>query len=165
MKNESSLISGYHGAYLSAVLLLFALIPLVATIQVTQNKSYASTSSTCQAVQIQYPSSATAGQKILIVTTVPTSCILSTSDYNEVIVNILLLNSSRILSTASATNGPARNTVISASYWWTLEAYCTGLVDELSHVRNISHVSDYDNYNGEWAISNFKSHVHNSILD
>ena len=111
MKNESSLISGYHGAYLSAVLLLFALVPLAATIQVTHNESYALTSSTCQAVQIQYPNSATAGQKVVIVTMVPSSCMLSTSDYNEVIVNILLSNTSRILSTASATNGPATNTV------------------------------------------------------
>jgi len=108
MKNESSLISGYHGAYLSAVLLLFALVPLAATIQVTHNESYALASSSCQAVQNQYPNTATAGHQIVIITTVSSACV---TDYNEVIVNILLPNTSQILSTASATNGPATNTV------------------------------------------------------
>ena len=109
---SSSIIAGYHGARLSAVLLLFALIPLAAAIQVTQSKSYASTPLNSQpAVQNQYPQNAPAGQKIVIITTVTnSSCALAcVTDYDEVIVNILLPNSSDILSTAPAS--PAVNTV------------------------------------------------------
>jgi hypothetical protein len=91
---------------LSAVLLLFALIPLAATIQASQN-SYASTPLNCQpGVQNQYPETANSGQKIVIITTVTSACV---TEYNEVIVNILLPNTSRILSTAPAS--PAINTV------------------------------------------------------
>jgi len=107
-----SVIVGYHGARLSAVLLLFALIPLAATIQATQNESYASTPLNSQpGVQNQYPENATAGQKIVITTTVTSSfCAFAcVTDYTEVIVNILLPNSSVILSTAPAS--PAINTV------------------------------------------------------
>ena len=107
MKDESSVISGYHRTCL-LVLLLFVLFPL-ATVQVTHSESYALASSSCQAAQNQYPNTATAGHQIVIITTVSSTCV--TYDYNEVIVNILLPNTSRILSTASATNGPATNTV------------------------------------------------------
>jgi len=103
----SSIIVGYHGARLSAVLLLFALIPLAAAIQVTQSKGYASIPLNCQpGVQNQYPENATAGQTIVITTTVTSACV---TDYTEVIVNILPPNSSEILSTAPAS--PAINTV------------------------------------------------------
>lgn len=97
---------------MSAVLLLFALIPLGATIQVTQNKSYASIPLNYQpGVQNQYPVNATTGQKIVIITTVTSSpCAFAcVTDYNEVIVNVLLPNSSVTLSTAPAS--PAINTV------------------------------------------------------
>jgi hypothetical protein len=80
---------------------------LAATIQVTQNKSYASIPLNCQpGVQNQYPENATAGQKIVIITTVTSACVFG---YNEVIVNILLPNTSVILSTAAAS--PAINMV------------------------------------------------------
>ena len=106
--NKSSpVIVGYHGARLPAVLLLFALIPLAATLQVTQNQSYASTPLNCQpSVQNQYPENANAGQKIVITTTVTNTCI---SDYNQVIVKILLPNTSVTLSTSAAS--PATNMV------------------------------------------------------
>jgi hypothetical protein len=97
---------------LSVVLLLFALTPLAATIQVTLNKSYAPTPLNSQpGVQNQYPENATPGEKIVIITTVTSSfCAFAcVTDYNEVIVNILLPNSSVILSTASAS--PAINAV------------------------------------------------------
>jgi len=62
-------------------------------------------------VQNQYPGSAAAGRKIVIITTVTSSpcALLCVTDYDEVIVNILLPNSSEILSTAPAS--PATNTV------------------------------------------------------
>ncbi|HXZ91019.1 MAG TPA: hypothetical protein VEG61_08145 [Candidatus Dormibacteraeota bacterium] len=104
---SSSAIVAYHGARSSAVLLLFALIPFAAAIQVTQSKSYASIPLNCQpGVQNQYPENATAGQTIVITTTVASACV---TDYTEVIVNILPPNSSEILSTAPAS--PAINTV------------------------------------------------------
>ena len=109
---SSSVLAGYHGARLLALLLLFALIPLAATIQLTQNEIYASTPLNSQpAVQNQYPENAAAGQKIVIITTVTnSSCALAcVTDYDEVIVNIMVPNSSDILSTAPA--NPATNTV------------------------------------------------------
>jgi len=62
-------------------------------------------------VQNQYPENAAAGQKIVIITTVTSSAcaLLCVTDYNGVIVNILLPNSSDILSTSPAS--PAINTV------------------------------------------------------
>lgn len=83
-----------------------------ATIQVTQNKSYASIPLNYQpGVQNQYPENATAGQKITIITTVTSSscAVECVTDYNEVIVNILLPKTSVTLSTAPAS--PAVNTV------------------------------------------------------
>jgi len=74
-----------------------------------QNKSYAPIPLGCQpGVQNEYPANANAGQKILITTTVTSPC---ASDYyvTQIIVNILLPNSSLILSTAPAS--PAINTV------------------------------------------------------
>lgn len=108
----SLVVDGYHGAHLSVVLLLFALIPLAATTQVIPNKSYTSIPLYSQpGVYIGYPENATAGQKIVIITNVTSSfcALLCVTDYNRVIVNILLPNSSAILSTAPAS--PAINTV------------------------------------------------------
>ena len=93
--------------HLSVILLLFVLIPLTATIQVTQ--SYASMPLNCQpGVQNEYPKNANVGQNIVIITSVTSACV-SDDVYNEVIVNILPPNSSLILSTAPAS--PATNTV------------------------------------------------------
>ena len=106
---KSSVIVCCYDARLSAVLLLLALIPLAATIQVTQNESYASMPLNCEpGVQNQYPENALAGQSIEIITTVTSACV-SSDYYTEVIVNILPPNSSVILSTAPAS--PAINTV------------------------------------------------------
>ena len=115
-KDSSSVIVGCPAARLAAVLLLFSLIPLAAAIPVAQGKSYGWTLLTIQpGVQNQYRANAGAGQKIVITTTVA-SCFCSTfacvTDYNGVIVNILLPNSSVILSTAPANSGnEAINTV------------------------------------------------------
>ena len=108
----SPVMGGYRGARLPAVLVLFALIPLAATIQVAQNVSYASIPLNGQpGVQNQYPENATAGRKIVITTTVTSGpcAVECVTDYTEVIVNILLPNTSVILSTAPAS--PAVNTV------------------------------------------------------
>lgn len=95
---------------MSALLLLFALIPSVVVIQVTQGSSTTSTPLNCQpGVQNQYPVNATAGQKIVIITTVTSACVGPDIGISQVIVNILPPNSSEILSTAPAS--PAINTV------------------------------------------------------
>jgi hypothetical protein len=105
----SAIIDG-HGARLCTVLLLFALIPLASTIQVTQVKGLESFPFSCQpSVQNQFPQSASAGQKIVIVTTVTSACV---SDYDQVIVNILPPNSSELLSTAPAS--PAATNIVTA---------------------------------------------------
>lgn len=80
---------------------------------VTQNNSNASTHLYSQPnVQNQYPENAAAGQKIVVNTTVTSSfCAFAcVTDYNVVIVRILLPNSSVILSTAPASPA-AINTV------------------------------------------------------
>jgi hypothetical protein len=56
----------------------------------------------------EYPMNATAGQEIVIITTITNVCIAD-DNYNQVVVNILLPNTSRILSTAPAS--PAINKV------------------------------------------------------
>ena len=90
-----------------AVLLLVA-IPLVAVIPLTQMQVYGLSPLNCKPdMQNSYPKSATAGRQIVITTTVTNACV---ADYNQVIVNILLPNTSRILSTAPAS--PAINKVI-----------------------------------------------------
>jgi len=74
-----------------------------ATVQPTQNTGYASTPLNYQpGVQNQYPPNATAGKKITIVTTVTSSscAVECVTDYNEVVVKILLPNTSVTLSTA-----------------------------------------------------------------
>jgi hypothetical protein len=76
-------------------------------IYVTQ-KSYASTPlnldwQPCQpGVQNEYPENATAGQRFMINTTVTGDCVGSGAVITQVIVNILLPNSSVMLSTAPA---------------------------------------------------------------
>jgi len=57
-------------------------------------------------MQNKHPLNATAGREIVIITTITNACV---ADYNQVIVNILLPNTSRILSTAPAS--PAINKV------------------------------------------------------
>jgi hypothetical protein len=90
------------------VLLLFVLIPLTPTIQGTQVKGLESAPLSCQpSVQNQFPQNASAGQTIVIVTTVTSACVTA---YDQVIVNILPPNSSELLSTAPA-NPAATNTV------------------------------------------------------
>ena len=108
----SSLTVGHHGARFSALLLLFVLVPLAATIQVPQTQGYASVPLNCQpGVQNQYPVNATARQKIVIITTVSSACVYN---YDQVIVNILLPNTSDLLSTGPAS--PATNTVTAPAY-------------------------------------------------
>ena len=105
----STIVDG-HGGRLSAVLLLFVLIPLAQTIPVTQVKGLESAPLSCQpSVQNQFPQNASAGQKIVIVTTVTSACV---TDYDQVIVNILPPNSSKLLSTAPA--NPAATNVVTA---------------------------------------------------
>jgi len=94
----------------TVVILLFALVPLASAVQVPHNESYTSPPTSCQpGVQNEYPANATAGQKIVIVTTVTNGCVGPDVTISQVIVNILLPNSSEILSTAIAS--PAINTV------------------------------------------------------
>jgi len=93
------------------------------TIQLTQNKDYASNPLNYPpGIQNQYPANATAGQKITIITTVTSSAcaVECVTDYNEVIVNILLPKTSVALSTAPAS--PAVNTVTAPATGgpWTL---------------------------------------------
>jgi hypothetical protein len=57
-------------------------------------------------MQNSYPMNATVGREIVIITSVTNICL---ADYNQVIVNILLPNTSIILSTAPAS--PAINEV------------------------------------------------------
>ena len=76
-------------------------------VHVAQSMSSALAPSSCQpGVENQYPESVNPGQEIMINTTVTSACV---SLFDEVIVNILLPNSSVILSTAPAS--PAVNTV------------------------------------------------------
>lgn len=106
-------VIGDYGARLSAVLLFFALIPLAAAIQMPQSNVFPSISLYIPpGVQNQYPVNATRGHRIVIVTTVTSAAcaLLCITDYNQVIVNVLLPNSSVILSTALA-NPAAANTV------------------------------------------------------
>jgi len=101
---------GVEPACLSVVLLLLALIPLASAIRVTRNESYESMPSKCQpSVQNQYPATATARHKIVIITTVTSACVGPDVSISQVIVNILPVNSSEILSTAPAS--PAINAV------------------------------------------------------
>ena len=68
------------------------------------------TPSNCQpGVQNQYPVNATAGEEVVITTTVTSGCFGPDISITQVIVNILPQNSSEILSTAPAS--PAMNTV------------------------------------------------------
>jgi len=95
---------------LSALLLLFAIAPL-AVFQITTN-AYASTPFYTQpGVQNQFPGNATAGHRIVIFTTVTgAACaVVCITRYNQVIVNILLPNTSNVLSTAP--DNPAVNMV------------------------------------------------------
>ena len=57
-------------------------------------------------MQNTYPTSATAGRLIVITTSITNACVV---DYNRVLVNILLANTSRILSASIAS--PAINQV------------------------------------------------------
>jgi len=57
-------------------------------------------------MQNSYPVNATVGREIIITTTITNVCV---ADINQIIVNILLPNTSRILSTAPAS--PAINAV------------------------------------------------------
>jgi hypothetical protein len=104
---RSAIIDG-HGARLCIVLLLSVLIPSTQTMQVTPAKGLELAPLSCQpSVQNQFPQNASAGQKIVIVTTVTSACV---TDYDQVIVNILLPNTSDLLSTAPASPA-ATNTV------------------------------------------------------
>jgi hypothetical protein len=82
-------------------------------VYVTQNKGYGSipsNSSNCEPdVQSEYPDNASAGQRIVIITTVVSGCVGAGVAVSQVIVNILPPESSEILSTAPAS--PAINTV------------------------------------------------------
>jgi len=92
------------------VLLLFVLLPLTPIIRVSQVKGLELAPLGCQpSVQNQFPQNASAGQKIVIVTTVTSACI---TDYDQVIVNILPPNSSQLLSTGPA--NPAATNVVTA---------------------------------------------------
>ncbi|HUK27488.1 MAG TPA: hypothetical protein VLV31_03615 [Candidatus Acidoferrales bacterium] len=109
---------GYHGTRFLALLLLFAVIPLTAITQLPLGHGFSSGPSNCTpGVQNQYPSNATARAKIVIVTTVSSACVYN---YNQIAVNILLPNTSDILSMALAS--PATNTVTAPPYGgpWTL---------------------------------------------
>ena len=110
--NRSLPLAKYGGSRFLALLLLFAIIPLAASIQLPLGQGFALGPSNCKpGVQIQYPVNATSGAKIVIVTTVSSACVYN---YNQIAVNILLPNTSVILSMALAS--PATNTVTAPPY-------------------------------------------------
>ena len=90
-----------------SALLLFTMIPLAVPLHLTQMQTYASSPLNCEpSMQNEYPKNATIGQWIVITTTVTNVCV---AYYNQVIVNILLPYTSRILSTGP--DSPAVNKV------------------------------------------------------
>jgi hypothetical protein len=160
-KEPSSDIVGYHGACLSTVVLLFVLIPLAATVQVTRGMSFASVPLNCQpGVRNEYPENANAGQKIVIITTVTSACV--TFDYNQVIVNILLPNTSRILSTAPAS--PAINTIIAPATGgpWSLIVQVLWINYPTAGTLATFQTTITININGPLAVS---IHIPHNILD
>jgi hypothetical protein len=131
-------------------------------IQVAQNQSYASLPLNCQpSIQNQYPESAAAGEKIVIITTVTNTCI---TNYNRVVVNILLPNTSLILSTAPAS--PAKNTVTAPSTGgpWSLIVQVLWVVYPSGGTLAISQTTITIKINGPLTISAITSRTVSSTL-
>lgn len=91
----------------SCLFLVFAVIPLTVPLHSTLTQVYPSDLLNCQpSMKNQYPKNATVGQMIIITTIITRVCIVN---YNEVIINILLPDTSIILSTSPA--NPAVNKI------------------------------------------------------